>query len=293
MRSAAAVVPGIESPAEWEHFRAGVTASLNPVGVLEETLADRASGLLWRMRRVERFESLAVAAGQAELEMPTRPRTDGDALEDFDKQDRMTDAEFLADREQSAERARETIARWRTTGDMARRLTSLPDDEQIDRLAALSFAQVCVDFAKDEGAGPALPDSNEPGSLLKFAGLSGDAGAVTWSAATLRTVVTAVCGTLKQKRTPIALLKEIIQVAEDWVEESTSDIEELEPDVAALRKRLTLRPAIACARRVIVDNCTANRITRYEGHLQRQLTKTLDELDRLQVRRLKTTSSVD
>src|SRR5262249_53435900 len=105
LRAASVVVPGLESPAEWEQFRAGVIASIAPAGLLEETLADRAAGLLWRLRRVERFESLAVAADQAELEIPDRPRSDSDALGSFDDQDQMSDEEFLADREQTVSAA--------------------------------------------------------------------------------------------------------------------------------------------------------------------------------------------
>src|SRR5262245_30249554 len=84
LRAAAVVVPGFESPAEWEAFRAGVVTSLKPEGALAEALADRAAGLLWRLKRVERAEGLTVAADQAELEIPARPRTGEDALHDDD-----------------------------------------------------------------------------------------------------------------------------------------------------------------------------------------------------------------
>src|SRR5688572_16538242 len=72
-RAAAVVVPGLESAADWEELRAGVRASLRPAGALEEALADRAAGLLWRLGRVERFDALAVAADQVELEIPEAP----------------------------------------------------------------------------------------------------------------------------------------------------------------------------------------------------------------------------
>ncbi|MDB5306089.1 MAG: hypothetical protein JWO38_291, partial [Gemmataceae bacterium] len=56
IHSDAPVVPG-ECAADWDAHRAGVRASLAPVGTLEAELADRAATLLWRMRRVVRYET--------------------------------------------------------------------------------------------------------------------------------------------------------------------------------------------------------------------------------------------
>lgn len=59
--STRAVVPGLEDAQEWEDHRAGIVTSLAPVGHLEATLADRAALLLWRLRRVERYEATEIA----------------------------------------------------------------------------------------------------------------------------------------------------------------------------------------------------------------------------------------
>jgi len=50
------VIPG-EDPNVWEAHRAGVVDSLAPVGLLEVNLAERAALLLWRLRRLARYEA--------------------------------------------------------------------------------------------------------------------------------------------------------------------------------------------------------------------------------------------
>ncbi|MBN9122904.1 MAG: hypothetical protein J0I06_27825, partial [Planctomycetes bacterium] len=66
------VVPG-ECPDAWDAHRAGVVASLAPVGLLEVNLAERAALLLWRLRRLARYEAETVAAAMDEVEAPALP----------------------------------------------------------------------------------------------------------------------------------------------------------------------------------------------------------------------------
>ncbi|HJZ56063.1 MAG TPA: hypothetical protein VKE74_13935 [Gemmataceae bacterium] len=70
--SAVPVIPG-ESPEQWEAHRAGVVASLTPVGLLEVNLAERAALLLWRLQRLARYEAETVAAGMEEVDVPPLP----------------------------------------------------------------------------------------------------------------------------------------------------------------------------------------------------------------------------
>lgn len=60
----APVIPGLERPEDWEAHRAGIRASLQPVGPLETELAERVALLLWRLRRVARFETAAILADE-------------------------------------------------------------------------------------------------------------------------------------------------------------------------------------------------------------------------------------
>ena len=63
--TAAPVLPG-EDIAAWERHKAGVAASLAPVGALERALADRVALTLWRLERFARAEALAAAADLAD-----------------------------------------------------------------------------------------------------------------------------------------------------------------------------------------------------------------------------------
>ena len=52
VHSADPVIPGIERLEDWKAHRAGIIASLAPVGELEAKLAARCALLLWRMNRI-------------------------------------------------------------------------------------------------------------------------------------------------------------------------------------------------------------------------------------------------
>jgi len=56
LTSRAPVIPHVESAREWNKFRTEIVKSLEPDGPLEEELAEQAALLLWRMRRVTRYE---------------------------------------------------------------------------------------------------------------------------------------------------------------------------------------------------------------------------------------------
>ncbi len=53
------VIPGMENEAAWKRHRDGIVASIEPVGGLEECLAQRVASLLWRLNRVLRYEVAA------------------------------------------------------------------------------------------------------------------------------------------------------------------------------------------------------------------------------------------
>src|SRR5213596_3211876 len=61
------VIPG-ESLAEWQRFLAGIVASYEPVGGLETEHATMIASLMWRRRRVARFEIAVIAANMERTE---------------------------------------------------------------------------------------------------------------------------------------------------------------------------------------------------------------------------------
>ncbi len=65
LSAATPVLPG-DHAEEGERHRAGIGASLAPIGALEEALADRIAVCLWRLRRVVAYETGATIAGVEE-----------------------------------------------------------------------------------------------------------------------------------------------------------------------------------------------------------------------------------
>jgi hypothetical protein len=58
IRSDVAVIDGMEDPEEWQWHRDGIIESFQPEGVLEFTLAERVALILWKLKRVEFYQSL-------------------------------------------------------------------------------------------------------------------------------------------------------------------------------------------------------------------------------------------
>src|SRR5215212_11728305 len=62
------VVPGLEKQEDWESHLEGIMDNLSPVGHLEVTLAERVALLSWRLHRVTRYETGAIAISQETIE---------------------------------------------------------------------------------------------------------------------------------------------------------------------------------------------------------------------------------
>lgn len=62
LRSFSLAVPIMESPEDWEAHRKALLHDLQPVGYMEGILADRLAGILWRLNRVVRYESLQITS---------------------------------------------------------------------------------------------------------------------------------------------------------------------------------------------------------------------------------------
>ncbi len=59
------MIPGLERAEDWEEHRDGVLESLRPEGHLETVLAERVALLSWRLHRVTRYESGAIATSKS------------------------------------------------------------------------------------------------------------------------------------------------------------------------------------------------------------------------------------
>ena len=69
------VVPGLETQEDWESHRDGIMENLSPIGHLEVTLAERVAVLSWRLHRVTRYETQAIAISQEQVEEDIHQRS--------------------------------------------------------------------------------------------------------------------------------------------------------------------------------------------------------------------------
>ena len=90
MTSNSPVIPGMEDEAAWKRHCDGIVASIEPVGGLEECLAQRVASLLWRLNRVLRYEvavtmlaieATAEAVAASEMYLAGTNLAEGDIIE--------------------------------------------------------------------------------------------------------------------------------------------------------------------------------------------------------------------
>ena len=62
------VIPGVESPDDWLAHRSALAQDLTPVGAMEMVLVERIASLSWRLRRVDRYECVSIAAARERVE---------------------------------------------------------------------------------------------------------------------------------------------------------------------------------------------------------------------------------
>jgi hypothetical protein len=126
------VVAG-ESPPDWDAHRAGVVASLAPVGLLEVNLAERAALLLWRLARLARYEAAVTTAAieDAVLLPPDMDPADRALYPPAEREDR-----YLQSAEVNARVARRDHAEVRAAADLLRRLGEPAWPEPINRETA-------------------------------------------------------------------------------------------------------------------------------------------------------------
>ncbi|MFO0852698.1 MAG: hypothetical protein U0871_29670 [Gemmataceae bacterium] len=122
------VVPG-EDPADWAAHLAGIRTSLAPVGLLEQTLAERAAQILWRMGRLNRYETLTTAADLADAALPAPLGSEqlGDVAAGRD----TTAGRAVIDARRRLVAAREERAGRRAAAAVARSLAAAPDDRPV------------------------------------------------------------------------------------------------------------------------------------------------------------------
>lgn len=277
------VIPG-EDPAAWEAHRAGVVASLIPVGLLEVNLAERAALLLWRLQRLARYEAETVAAAMEAVEIPALPPPPPAVLPMFPTPPLMTREEQLRDIRDELCTARVELTEVGPTCDFFRTLQQAGPDEPASFAVAETILEAACSHAEASENLRSDPPAFDSKPFLRKLGLSGaNPREVNWTVELIRNGLRfyATCARESLERFTEAVGAEL----EQWAEELTRQVRRLEGESAAVARLLDTGTARKQAAKQLPADGREERIAKYERHLHSLLTSTLHELERLQARR--------
>lgn len=244
-------LPGLERRETWEAHREGVLRSLAPDGYLEEVLAERVAFLLWRLRRVARYEREAVLASWRRAEdVPSFHAVAGGTP--------LLSPEAYRSAREEADRDLRFLER----------LAGLPDGEPLDGEEAASALWTVHEEAARQAEVEELH--------VSVAGLPDDederADFDGWTAGLFRGAVAAYARTLNL--TPEDLHGDALRTVRykrDTAERNEKKA--FEARQAERHKRLLLKGELV------------DKVTKYETTVERSLFRTLHELQRLQAAR--------
>jgi hypothetical protein len=237
-----------------------VLASLQPEGHIETVLAERVALLSWRLHRVTRYETGAIAIAQDKIE------------EDIHDTGRLM-ASLRGERfPETHPKDIRWVARYREQTHRALKRFASEDPEKILKSADASAVVCGALWAAIKRSGQEIEDEdlNLPGDLQATHELT---ELPAMKAAVVRECVEAIA--THASLDPDELLEAATAEARFEAAVATHRREDMEREVS--RK---------AAERILPDDETLQKIARYEAHLSRQLYHALHELEALQARRL-------
>jgi hypothetical protein len=255
IRSPAPVVPGVEKREDWEEHRDGVLESLQPEGHLEEVLAERVALFSWRLNRVTRYETETITLSQEKLE--------------DDLADRRRFGSYLVG-PTHPEDVRSALQDARRTQRVLKQFPKLPDDKRLSGPDAAGVLDLVWGQTDEELE---AEEVQFPGEIPDWAGLDEYMAEWDgWTVSLMRECISAIASAAKEDH------EELIEAA---TERARLDIigakaaaERVEQDLARMSRE-----------RLLPDDKTLEKVSRYEAHLSRLFHKTLHELEVLQTRR--------
>src|SRR5215218_9542625 len=255
IRSPAPVVPGVEKKEDWEDHRDGVLESLSPEGHLELVLAERVALLSWRLNRVNRYETETIALSQEKME---------DDLADKRRFSSYlvgpTHPEDVRGALQDALRAQRLIKRF----------PKLPDDKGLSGPDAASILDLVWGQLDEEVE---AEEVQLPEAIPEWAGLEEYiAEWDSWTVSLVRECISAIASAAKEDE------EELVEAATE-----RARLEIISAKAAAERVEQDLRRM--SRERLLPEDKTLEKVSRYEAHLSRLFHKSLHELEALQTRR--------
>ena len=277
LRSDRAVVPSAgETAEEWDAFRASVVLSLGPNPGAEAVLADRAASLLWRMNRVTGYETAIVNGDCVDANEPL------DLAEASMVFNRSPEVE-LATYQQRLQGYERSIATYRAAITCLERLTTVnPEAKAAGRLdeAIATAVLECLALGcklKREW------NPEEENSDWKLWGLAEHSMDIRWDEAMLTPC--AGRATAKAKVSIEVAVSAAVAVANVQIRGLDESAADLQKTIDQCRPAVTRRHSRKIGSLLLPNVETVDKIIRYEGHLGRQLTTTLQQLERLQALR--------
>jgi hypothetical protein len=266
-----------ENETEWDEFRTGFVDSLGAEGTVEVALAERSASLLWRLRRLARYEAAKTAVAQ---EQAAKPCKDAFAV-GFEEVKRSGD--------RAVKVAQEELAGCKTKHERAVAgqtllvsFKSLPDGECVTGVAArgiLDAAYLVNEQTLGVGSSPSycrdfLTEIGEPVRRFK---------AVSWTIGHIRRGLAYYAG---KADVELAKFLDLLSVELDnLVREGAVAVAQAAAELAQFETRLDHRLARRRAVEAVQLGELTDQLTRYEAHLGRQFQQTLVQLERLQALR--------
>jgi hypothetical protein len=259
IRSPAPVVLGLEKAEDWEAHRDGMLESLSPEGHLELVLAEQVALLSWRLHRIIRYETESIALYQEKIE--------DDLARERQFDSRVRGPEHPEDVRRNLESAR---AKQR----LLKRLPKLKADKRLS-----GFDAGTILWEVMEHADPVAEGKVDPEDLVEEISIPGvpegtdweDYGG--WTAGAVRAGIEAIASATDEDP------EELLEAATAWASSKITGAKEAADRVEKDLERMSRE-------RLLPDERTVEKVTRYEAHLSRGLYKALHELEALQTRRL-------
>lgn len=267
------VVPD-ENEADWQAHRQGIIDSLDPVGLLEVTLAERVAPLLWRLTRYEAPNTIAAMEDSGLLP----PEADPIAFAG-----RHHNQLLMA--EQDVRRQREAFFTARADADVLRRILGEgAEAEPLPAKSARSLLGEAYTLAMDCPMRHYEPLRHTDKAFFSRIGLPTDrpAGAA-WPRDTFQAAVDYYAGAIEW---PAAEFRgKLLRTLEGRADGFACVAHRREAEAAAIARRMDAEPERVAATALLPPEVAAKRVMKYEKNLHPQLTSTLHELERLQARR--------
>jgi hypothetical protein len=251
------VVPGLEKQEDWEEHRSGILENLSPIGHLEITLAERIALNSWRLHRVTRYETQSIAVSQEQVE------------EDIHTMARLLSLHENPYASTHPEDIRIDAKLSKQAYSALRRFPSLEPDKILKGPDASSVVWGVLMEAK-KAAEEEIGDE-----ALDLPGVPEDAAIEELPAikvADVRGCVEAIAA--HASLDPDELLELATHEAGRKARSAAHKKEDMEQEISRKVRE-----------RILPDEKTLEKITRYEAHLSRQLFQCLHELENLQKHR--------